>query len=447
MLMVSFGCSEQPGRSGADGARTPDDAATLSSEVAADDLAPSPSDGAVAWSDGVPAGDATSPASSGVVYREHRWVASGNGLRVGGKLDYGGHDLDLPGEVDLADATKAEVTVEKVLIHDSTRGLSISVNGGAWIKLPEAPKIPAPQWEYQHHIHPTVPVPLAQLKQGKNQFKLKVDPVGWWPQNFVHGVHLRVYYDPRNRSHAEAVINSPGPGQKVGTTVSFAVQPAGSTAPSSIKTVEFLGHYLDVNWEGDNDYHRWHHHFHFGTLTHHVGTASASPFSLTWDTTWLPDQPQPMRFKARITAADGTIYETPEVANVTLSRGYSVELCRPYGVDKMWVTRKGVKGESFDVAGDLAHAKDYQLVWNSWSSSYMNGVSINGAKVMDTPSTSKGYATVFHRETLTKLGPLKKGANKLQTGACCAGKHGMEVQYPGFQVLVRYDKVLSGLNQ
>jgi hypothetical protein len=136
----------------------------------------------------------------GDLFREYRWTNeggdAGGSLRVGGRLDYGGGPIELAHDFDLVDATRVEVVVEKLLCHDGTRGLSISVNDHDWIELPEAEGIPAPQWDYQHHTYPIADVPLEQLKAHTgNQLRLRVaDEHPWrWPQNLIYGVHFRVY--------------------------------------------------------------------------------------------------------------------------------------------------------------------------------------------------------------------------------------------------------------
>ena len=98
----------------------------------------------------------------GDVFREYLWWNekgdAGGSFRVGGT--YGEKDQDrgwalgyinapvtLDHDFDLDQAIRAEVVIEKILCHDSTRGL----DGNPWMRIPEAEAIPYPQWEYQHH--------------------------------------------------------------------------------------------------------------------------------------------------------------------------------------------------------------------------------------------------------------------------------------------------------
>lgn len=382
----------------------------------------------------------------GDVFREYVWTRTdgdaGGALRVGGRLDYGGGPITLLQELELADATQAEVVIEKLLCHDGTRGLAISINDNAWIAVPEAPGIPEPAWDYQHHIYPVVPVPLDQLQAGAgNQFRLKVSTEHpWnWPQNLIYGVHVRVYYDPEKKPHPTGRLILPAPGAALGSKVDVEATAASPNGP--IRQVDFLGEYKDVNLEGDGVYCQWHCHFVRAVLTGHLGSAVAAPWKLTWDTSWVPDQPRPLRLAARITDQTGLTYLTEAVEGLTLKRdGRSIELCQPYDVPKKWVTRAGEKTERFRITGDLSKAVAAQLVWVSWSPGYMDGLYVNDRRVFD--SEGPRYAYFTHRVPLRDLSVLRPGENVLKTGLTPKRNgrtvHGMEVNWPGIMVLIQY---------
>ena len=108
--------------------------------------------------------------------------------------------------------------IEKLLCHDGTRGLEISINDNPWIKVPEAESIAEPPWDYQHHTYPIVPLPLSQLSaDGENQFRLRVgDEHPWnWPQHLIYGVHLRIYYEPVKKPHPAGHLVAPQAGDKL----------------------------------------------------------------------------------------------------------------------------------------------------------------------------------------------------------------------------------------
>lgn len=391
----------------------------------------------------------------GDVFREYMWWNergdAGGALRVGGKHGqehpdrgwahgYINAPIVLDHAFDLEHATKAEVVIEKILCHDGTKGLAIQINGTDWIVVPEAKKIPQPQWEYQHHIYPTLPVPLSCLKSGKgNEFRMRVDPEhSWkWPQNLIYGVHFRIYYDPARKPHPTGAITSLRSGATIGRTVPLRCDARSPNGP--IRQVDFVGHYRDVNFEGDGEYRQWHFHFFHGEIMHHLGSATGKPYAITWDTSWVPDQDRPFMLAARVIDKTGVISMTEAVKDLRLVRpGLSVELCEPYDVPQKWVTRRGRKEERFDVAGDPRNAVAAQLVWVSWSPGYMNGIYINDRKVFQNEGPK--YQYYAHRITLHDLGPFRKGVNTLATGASEKGQHGMEVNWPGIMVLIQHNK-------
>jgi hypothetical protein len=395
----------------------------------------------------VPGGVASEP-EPGAVFREYLWTNSdgdaGGALRVGGKFDYGGGPILLPHDLDLDQAIRAELLIEKLLCHDGTRGLAASVNGNAWITVPEAPGIPEPQWDYMHQTCLAVPLPLRHLRSGKgNQVRLRVSPEHpWdWPQNLIYGVHIRIFYEPAGKPHPTGGLISPQPGHVLGARTDLVVEASSPTG--GIQRVEFVGHYLDVNLEGDGVYTKWHHRYHRAVFTNHIGSVTSAPWRLTWDNSWVPDQPEPFRIAARIIDDSGLIYFTEPVDGLNFNRcGLSVELCQPRDVPKKWLTRTGEHAEKFHVNGDLRPAVAAQLVWTSWSPGYMEGLYLNDRLIL--LREGPRYACYLHRVLLDDLTMLKPGENLLRTGTTPLYNgemvHGMELNWPGIMVLIQYQR-------
>ena len=393
----------------------------------------------------------------GDVFREYRWFHeegdAGQAIRVGGKRGqvhpdrgsapgYINAPFTWPFAIDLAEATKAEIVLEKIMCHEETTGLAIQINESDWFYFPEPAQIPTPQGQYQYHVFPVLRVPLSAFKPGAdNAFRLRVDPKHpWnWPQNLINGVHVRIYYHPETKAHPAGRITSIQDGDALGETVKLC------TATQDNKPftrVDYVGLYEDVNLEGDGVYRQWHYLYFHGRLMQHIGSATNTS-SVQWDTTWIPDQKEPMQICARIADDTGLTYQTEAITGLTLARRtHAVELCKPYGIPPKWVTRSGEKTETFDIHGDLKQALSAQLVWCSWSPGYMRGIFINGVQVFDREGPN--YRTHYHRVTLKDLSPLQSGRNTLTTGMTpkINGKmvHGMEVNWPGIMVLVRYRK-------
>lgn len=393
----------------------------------------------------------------GDVFREYVWLPtmvkeSVKFLRVGGRLDYKHaeehmprhfhHDGHLPIEdaFDLVHAIRAEMTLELVQSHEDTKGLALQINGHEWIDVPNLHSLPQPQSEYMLHTYPTVPIPLAHLKEGSgNTFKLKVDTTQrWnWPQNIFYGFIFRIYYDPAQKMDHRVAINGIQSGKRLREEQSLFLSGKGL---SGIRRVDYIGRYEDFNWEGDGQYLQWHYHTHKGELHNHIGGADKPPFQVEWNTSWLPDQSEPVQITARIEQADGLIYLTETVPDLHLKRRYSVELCRPYEIPKNWVTRAGIFSAHFDVQGPLEKAQAFQVAWRSWSPCYARGIFINDHQIFDRQDPCYDYAE--HLLTFENTNILHNGKNTITTGKTplIDGKmvHGMEIQYPGVMVKVKY---------
>jgi hypothetical protein len=394
----------------------------------------------------------------GDVFREYRWFHekgdAGQAIRVGGKrgesypdrgsdFDYINAPFTWPFAVDLQAATRAEVVFEKIMCHEETTGLAIQINDSEWFYVPEPAAIPAPPGQYQYHTYPVLRVPLSVFRAGHgNRFRLRVDPQHpWnWPQNLINGVHLRITYDRGARSHPSGKVTSPRDGDTLGRLVELRTE---TPEAHAVSRVDYVGLYEDVNLEGDGVYRQWHALYFHGELRHHIGSATQAPFALSWDTSWIPDQREPMQICARVTDNTGLTYQTEAITGLTFQRGgHRVELCKPYDIPPKWVTRRGEKTERFDVRGDLRQARAAQLVWCSWSPGYMRGITINGTPVFDREGPN--YQTFYHRVTLDDLSMFRTGSNQLATVMTpkINGKmvHGMEVNWPGIMVLIQYQQ-------
>lgn len=393
---------------------------------------------------------ATTPAP-GDVFREYLWWHesgdAGGALRVGGQIKVVGAEgcitpVVTPGwDVDLRHAIRAELELEKILCHDGTQGLEVQLNDGPWRPVPEPAGVPAPAAEYQHHCCPAVAVPLPDLRPGRaNTFRLRVSPEHrWgWPQNLIYGVHLRVFHDPERVAAPRGEIEWPMPHAFVGDQVELQCRAVSSTG--GIRRVDFVAHCEDVNMPGDGIWRQWQQFRFHGELRGHLGTVTSPPYRLCWDTSWLPDQPGPMAVAARVEDVSGLIRMTAAVPGLRLRRAGAVELCRPYEVPRRWVTRSGEQTERFRIAGDLGKAIAARLVWSSWSPGYMNGLSINGVPVFEREGPR--YQYYWHEVPLADLSCLRSGENTLTTGLTPKHNgqmvHGMEVNWPGIMLLVKY---------
>lgn len=397
----------------------------------------------------------------GDVFREYVWITPTGSqedfLRVGGKGKYierhhpervlfpegtiVNGSIVLKDSFDLTGAIKAEIQVEKVLCHDGTRGLRTSVNGSPWLSFPEAAGIPEPQCEYMHHFYPVVPLPMEYLKSGRNnRIAFDVDSVQRfnWPQNLLYGITIRIYYKP-GRKQPPASLKSVHNGMILADQVELKLAAPDNTS-GDIRKVEYIGYYDGINYEGDGVNTQWHYHFYRGQIIHHIGTSKTWPCRVTWNTSWIPDQPAGLKISARVYTADGLIWFLPAVEDLRLSRDYRVVLYTAEKIPKMWLTREGEFSETITMDIALSKISSYKLIWTTWSPGYMNGLYLN-EYVVFTHGVGN-YCYDSHEIEIKEPYKLNSGTNIIRTGKTPLKQgemvHGTEIMYPGVQLLVKY---------
>lgn len=391
----------------------------------------------------------------GDLYREYVWLPPANQgedfLRVGGNLDYGKDPaflgdiwqgdgyLRIPDKFDLSRAIRAEVSIEWVQSHDDTKGLAIQIGGHDWLEIPPMPHLPQPQANYMLHTVSTVNIPLVQLRGGDlNVFRLRVAAEQrWrWPQHLIYGLVFRVYYQAEKQALKLPVISSLTNGGVVVEKQEITL----ADPSDAIVSVDYLGEYMDTNWEGDGQYRQWHDLTHKGALQHHIGSSTERPFTVTWDTEWIPDQSMPMAVTARLQWKNGLYSMLPAISGLNLQRFHRIELCQPYQIPANWSTREDSFASKFAIHGDLRKAEAWQIAWRSWSPCYANGVSVNRFFL----PTLEGDCYQFqeHQYEFSDCNMLLQGENVIRTGLTPLQNgqmvHGMEVQYPGPMVKVRF---------
>jgi hypothetical protein len=390
----------------------------------------------------------------GDLYREYSWynvTGDCNGaLRVGGRFDYRnsgqvkdhiGNGLIRPSfSVNLEDAVKAELVVEKMLCHGGTEGLRVFVNGNNPIPVPAPLSIPEPQSAYPYHYNEVVPVDLTFLQPGvANTFAFEVDTSGpRWPQNLIYGIILRIYYNPTMELDRAVFVNPPEDGT-IGETALIRLNVPDE---ERLDRIELVGYYEGPDMDGDGVYTGWHYHYHKCVLLNHIGTITKPPFEYNWDTHWIPDQKDPIRLAAFVHLEDGLIYMTGEVKDIRLYRpGISVEFCRPFDQPEGWFTREGVFSQKFNIETSPEEISEAKMVFRTWSPGYFNGIYINDFLVFIREGPRYDYFE--HHVPIEEFYTLKKGINTLTTGKTPLfhGEmvHGVEVQWPGIMLLLRVE--------
>ena len=403
---------------------------------------------------------AASPALSAMgpeeVFREYVWtgpfVNAGGWQRVTDPdANNAGAHAFLPNPVneivldDLAGAVRAEAYIEMWGGHAGTSAKRLRLNGNDWLPIPEPAAIPGdagtpgiddPE-SYQAFTYPSVPLPLAQLREGANQFEFTSGPqISFnfnWGQWGIYGVTFRVYYG-HDKPHATARIATPVAGDEIGDELLLSVA-IDEGAP--VERVDYFGLYEDFDFEGNGVYRQWHYTYRYGRIENHLGSAWAPSYAVTWNTEWVPDQDEPLAVMARIVDANGMHYTTPVVDGLALRReGRAVKLYKPFAVPGRWQTRVGrTDSAKLFVAEDLSRAVDARMILATWSGGHADAIGINGEKVVTRVGRTHDYSL---DEIDVPLGLLRPGTNVAFTHAETE-HHGIEVLWPGIALKVRYE--------
>jgi hypothetical protein len=393
------------------------------------------------------AGTASSEPQPGEVFREFTYGSrfheldpgarnpDAQFLRAGSGLPRG---LDID---DLSGATRAEGVVEYWGGHIGTGGQRFRANGHDWIELPqpEGTKT-APQCYYRTLRRATVPIPLEELRLGRNAFQFTAGPQlchGFeWGFYWVYAFTVRVYYGP-GRASVEAEIASPLPGETIGENPRLTVRTAKleRVVPGQVRRVDFVGRFRDFDWDGDGHFRDWQYLYERGTIRHHIGTATEPPFSVVWDTTWVPDQEQPVELLARVTDSYGVTVVTRPVT-VTLSRsGRSVRMFTSEDVPEAMGARVGQRAAAtIDLGDALAGAARARLVLSTWSAAHADEIAVNGSRLVDRVGAVHDHSLDSIAVPLTLLRP---GANTVSVFSRTE-HHAAEVNWPGPVLLIEH---------
>ncbi len=343
---------------------------------------------------------------------------------------------------DLDKARKAVVYIEMLLCHGGTINKRIRVNGNTWITISESPHIPGeagtgpPNSEYQYMRYPCVEIPLGQLRRGENTFEFTCSCGtalgGWWPQWIVYGVTFRIYYD-ESKSHVKGSILTPRSGDRLADMPVIECQTA---SDADVDHIDVIGQYEDFDWDGDGLYNEWHYRYFCGKMQSHIGTAASSPWKVTWNNAWVPTQEKPMALMARVVDRTGICYMTPVVRDLSLSRKKTVRICKPYSVPKQWSTRMGEMDYCRANAGDdLDKLIAAQITMCTWNGDAANVIGINGQKVI----TKVGRNHDLSYDSFDV--PVELVVPEINTLFTYSNTqhHGIEVQWPGMVLLLRFD--------
>ncbi|MBT4100676.1 MAG: hypothetical protein HOE86_23660 [Gemmatimonadetes bacterium] len=352
---------------------------------------------------------------------------------------------------DLEGAIAAEVVIEQWGGHTGTTDKAIRLNDSEWMTIAHPQAIPgdrgkglAPRPEcYQYFTYSTVSLPLEILTTGENRFEFTSGDQGCqsfgWGQWGAYSAIFRIYYDD-TKPHPTATITSPAPGAVVGDSLRVAA--VASSPNGAISSVDFIGHYEDYDHDGDGVWREGQRTYPKGHLRRHLGRADASPYEVTWSTSWIPDQQEPMAIMARIQDETGVYHMTEAVEGLVLDRRqHSVRMYKPYNVPPGWISRAGRAMGANIFMPTLSHLVDARAEITTWSGLHADAITLNNTMIAPKTGRDHNYS---HNRIDVPLDLLRAGTNSFSTFSATI-HHGIEVMWPGITLLARFSEPAPSL--
>ncbi len=357
---------------------------------------------------------------------------------------------------DLTGATKAEFVLDIWEGHPGTTGKEFRVNGNNWIPVPEVTTTPTNPSYYMSQRNAIVQVPLSDLVSGNNIIEGNSGPQAGpynfgWGQWGWYGIVVRIYYGTTSTDYAGSVlINGSGSG------TSFGDNPTVSFSPNLVlnpERVDFLGYYEGWDIDGDGFYKDWQREYHRDNtqpdivIDNIVGKATSSPYSVTWNTSWVPDQEQDsVKLIARVKSTDGFWYVTDKIENLTLQRdAISIKLFKPSNVpERYWVRGSSigsVKSHIINIPAsyNLSVATSAIMLTSTWNGrdkgTLTNSTLFNGNGISD-----HGLYNYYKYDQVNiPVGYLQLGNNTVTYQSNESVEHGIEINWPGSGLYVKFD--------
>lgn len=389
---------------------------------------------------------------AGDVYREYsKHVGSDDWRVTDPNVEVEKAKLRLPNPVhhihidDLDMAINAEVLIDRWGGHVRTYDHQIRFNQNDWIQIPGLKTTPQghePEM-YCYQDNPIIEIPLDHLKQGDNTYEATCRGVHWG-QWGLYSVILRIYYDPKTKSHPLGRITTPSTGDTFEEYPEIEIE---ALSKEGFARVDILSYYDGIDVDGDGLYQEYHQNYHQpergqpAVINHHVGTSTTPPYRIVWDTRWIPEQPKNnIKIIARIQDNKGYWYVTNPIENLRLIReGSTVILYKPFDIPEKFSVRKNREKMScnFNIPEDhdlaqIAEASIHYRTWNGTDEFHKD------LKINNWPHNIGGKKHHYaYSSFLIPKNILKHGENVISFHSE-THHHGCEVLWPGPTVVVRY---------
>lgn len=342
----------------------------------------------------------------------------------------------------LFDLEYGELYLEMWGGHPHTTNKRVTANGKSVYDIPDFGASDG----HCVYAYPSIKIEPAHLVNGVNALQFSCDRGhGFWGHFIMDNVALRCVYKPDSLikrfpelEKFSARVNAPAVIQNERADVSLDIP---AEFISHIESVEFLGKYIGFDENGNVENSDWHGYTFKRAWTHTLGNVTEAPFSVEWNTENIPDQSEPMQFKAIIKMKNGLFYETDATSGSLLKRDReSVKLfyCNEAPVP-FWSRAENLNVGKMYIPVEPKNIISAQLqikIWDGGEGDVAEPFKINGFAY---PITSKkAIHDVVHSVLEIDPSHLVKGDNEI-TLLSDTHHHGIEVLRPGPCLILRME--------
>jgi hypothetical protein len=220
--------------------------------------------------------------------------------------------MQIETKTDVTTVRAAELYLEVWGGHVGTANKRMTVNGRSTYVLPED----GTGGESCAHQYPSVPLRITDVIRGYNAFQFACDRgVSFWGHYIIDEACLRLELPA---GHAElAKTGLAGFAVRLethatGERIELGLAGGEAAQLADVAAVEFFGCYEGFDECGAGGGRQWHGFTRQKDVMGHLGTVSAAPFRLFWDTSMLPAQRDvAVRAVVRFKSAPDYVYRTP----------------------------------------------------------------------------------------------------------------------------------------
>ncbi len=299
------------------------------------------------------------------------------------------------------------------------------------------------------YSYPVIPLKVQHLVNGRNAFQFACDRGNtFWGHFIIDEAAVRCYLKPDHPDleknnlqdfEARVLLQTQDSilSDRVKISLSYPEQ-----YEESIISVEYFGRYDGFDDNGnklDND---WHGYTHDREYVNHIGQVTSGPYKLTWDTSMIPNQAEPMAIKALVHLKGGFHYWT-DVLDGLVFPAYrnNVELYKCSVLPKpFWSRASKPATATINLLRNPADAESARLmvrIWDGGEGTVKEHFKINGHPYTITSGRANHDLVFTNVEVNVKH--LKAGENTF-TLLSDTEHHGIEVLLPGPCLILRYGK-------